>query len=595
MRTFPIIPDSTWTERRRVAGALALLVVFLAALPAMARRREPKEAESPRARADRIGVDRTGAVDTRDGLRLRLMTDLGNVRILAAPASAQPQVRYKVHIETDSRNPQARQLLERYALTVTSLPSGVWINGATPQGSRKRAPLAQFWVSFEVTVPPAYSVDVATQGGDIESQDIGGTASLVTQGGNVTAGRIGSSVRGAASQPLARLETQGGHITVSDVAGGLRAYTAGGHINAHNVAGNAFLHTGGGHVRAERIDGRADLETGGGNVTVREARGGVAVRTAGGQIDFGEAFGSVRAQTGGGGIRIVHVAGPIELETSNGSICLTRVAGAVRAATGSGSITAWINPEVSKGGPNRLELSGASALESGHGDIIVYLPRSLAATIEAVVAIGGEHGIQADPGVPLKILPVSVPGNGPVRAEAALNGGGEMLRIKTGSGTIRLEFLDSDMALRDTLVREQTARIQERFEDLARSQAGSGPPHPGVIWTQADWFDRWKNRLEETISGGVRVDAEEMERRLVWSVQPAYPESAKRTGIAGLVRLQIRVNGEGSVEVLKVLEGEPVLAEAAVAAAQKWRYKAMRVNGRPVNAISTVTFNFQLH
>src|SRR5271157_5407089 len=251
------IPDGTRRNRGRAAAALMLLVSLPLALPAMARRREPKDPQNPRASGNRIGADRNGAVDTRDGLRLRLTTDLGNVRILTAPASGPPQVRYTVRIETDSRNPEARKLLEQYALTVKNLPGGVWINGVTPQVNRKRAPLPQFWVSFEVTVPPAYSVDVATRVGEIETQDIGGTANLVTQGGNVSAGRIGSSLRGAAaSQPVARLETQGGHITVSDVAGDLHAYTAGGHINAHNVAGNAFLHTEGGHIRAERIDGR---------------------------------------------------------------------------------------------------------------------------------------------------------------------------------------------------------------------------------------------------------------------------------------------------------------------------------------------------
>ncbi|MGA2482397.1 MAG: TonB family protein [Candidatus Acidiferrales bacterium] len=577
----------------RACGAMALLAVFLFASLAIARRREPKEAQNPGASAGRVAADRTGAVDTRDGLRLRLTTDLGNVRILTALPSGQPQVRYIVHIETDARNPGARQLLENYSLKVKSVSDGVWIDGTLPAGNRKRAK-PQFWVNYEVTVPPSFSVDVATQGGDIQTQDIGGTASLVTQGGNINTGRIGMSPRGAARNGLvARIETQGGHITVSDVAGDLHAYTAGGHINVHDIAGTAYLHSDGGHVRANRIDGRADLETGGGNITVREARGGAVVRTAGGQIDLGEAFGSVRAQTGGGGIRVVHVTGPIELETSDGSICLTRVAGSVRAATGSGTITAWLNPDASKYVSKRLELSGASELESGNGDIIVYLPRSLAATIQAVVESGGDHRILADPAVPLKFIAAGA--GSPVRAEAYLNGGGEPLRIKTSSGTVRLLFLDSDTSLRDTLIREQNVRIQDRLEELPRMPAESGPQDAGAIWTQEDWFSQWMDRIEESISGGVRVDPDEMQKRLVWSVQPVYPETAKRAGVEGLVRLQIRVNGEGRVEVLRVLEGQPTLADAAIDAAQKWRYRATRVNGKPVNVISTVVFNFQLH
>ncbi len=52
---------------------------------------------------------------------------------------------------------------------------------------------------------------------------------------------------------------------------------------------------------------------------------------------------------------------------------------------------------------------------------------------------------------------------------------------------------------------------------------------------------------------------------------------------------------DGSVEVQKLLEGEPALADAAIAAVKSWRAKPAWMNGQPVEVISTVTFNFQLH
>jgi len=582
---------------RRVSGGLLFFgALLLLSSPADARRREPKgSGKASRANLPRVGEDRAGVEETRNGLRLRLVADLGNVKILTASPTEQPQIRYRVRIETDARNPEAGKLLKEYSLTVKSTPAGVWITGATPQGTREQPP-AQFWANFEVTIPQDYSVDVSTQGGDIETQDVGGTASLVSQGGNITTGRIGMVTRvgAAASRPVARLETQGGHIALLDVAGDLHAYTAGGHINARNIAGDAVLHTGGGHIRADRIGGKADLETGGGKITVRGVRSSVTVRTAGGQIDFGEAYGSVRAQTGGGGIRVVHVAGPIELETSDGSICLTRVAGSVRAATGSGTITAWINPDAPADGLKRIVLSGASLLESGQGDIIVYLPRKLAVTIEAVVENGGEKRIQADPSLPMKVSLVSMRGGGPTRAEAILNGGGEVLRLKTGSGTIRLQFLDSDTSLRDMLVREQTERIEKRLDEFMRVEMELAPK-PEVAPARSDWFGQWMNKIEEKISGGISVEPEELQKLLISSVKPMYPEVARRAGVQGFVRLQIRVNREGRVEVQKVVEGQPILADAAIQATQRWRYKPIVINGKPVNAISTVTFNFLLH
>jgi TonB family protein len=57
----------------------------------------------------------------------------------------------------------------------------------------------------------------------------------------------------------------------------------------------------------------------------------------------------------------------------------------------------------------------------------------------------------------------------------------------------------------------------------------------------------------------------------------------------------VRVKKDGSVEVQKLLEGEPALADAAIAAVKQWRAKPASINGQPVEVISTVTFNFQLH
>ena len=192
---------------------------------------------------------------------------------------------------------------------------------------------------------------------------------------------------------------------MQDVAGNLDAFTAGGHIVAGNISGDAVLRSGGGHIRAGQISGRAQLETDGGNITLKQAGSFVSVRTGGGQIDFGEVRGSVRAQTGGGGIRIITVSGPMEVESNGGSICLTRVAGAVQAATAGGTIQAWINPDASSSG-GKVSLPGASQLSSGAGDIIVFLPRNLAANIDAMVENGGLSRIDADPALFLNIQPM---------------------------------------------------------------------------------------------------------------------------------------------------------------------------------------------
>jgi TonB family protein len=558
---------------------------------------KPAEPTQPR-----ISEDRTGFLQTSDRLTLRLSTDLGSVKIVPLEAGSAPLVRFAVHIETDVRAPLAQHLLDRYVLNAKATPAGVEITGnLPPQLARFTASGAQFWVQFEIAVPRNYNVEVKTEAGDIETGDIGGIATLTTEGGNIRAGRIGGngSVRKSASERLvARLETEGGHIQVQDVAGDLKAFTAGGHINAGNIAGDAALRSGGGHIRAGQIGGRADLDTEGGNITVGQAGNLVSVRTGGGQIDFGEVRGSVRAQTGGGGIRIMYVSGPMEVESSAGSICLTRVAGTVRAATAGGTITAWINPDAPSSG-GTVHLPGLSQLTSGNGDIVVFLPRNLAADIDAVVESGGERRIEADPALALQI---QNRGNGPVRAVGALNGGGPPLKLRTTAGKIRLQFLDSEIALRQTLIQEQRERLIDRLHSMQYTPAGFEKPQswnaPEIASgapEQADWIDRWLATLETTFLGGIREDPDELQRHLVSAPPPVYPQIAKRAGVQGIVRLQVRATKDGRIEVDKILSGSPTLADAAIAAVKQWRVRPFSNGGRPVDVISTVTFNFQLH
>jgi TonB family protein len=553
----------------------------------------------------RASVVRNGTLPTKEGLTLRLTTDLGSVNIVPLEAGAAPAVRYSVHIETDARGATAQRLLNSYSLKTSSSPSGVEISASLPAEAGHSGD-AQFWVKFEIVVPRSYSVDVSTEVGDISTGDIGGTARLQTQGGNITAGRIGMFALhdGSRAHPVAKLETEGGQIQVLDVAGDLTAFTAGGHINAGNIAGDASLHSGGGHIRAGKIGGRAELDTAGGNITVAQAGQLVSVHTGGGQIDFGEVRGSVRAQTGGGGIRVMYVSGPMEVESNAGSICLTRVADAVQASTSGGTITAWINPEATSGG-GPVRLGGASQLASGSGDIVVFLPRNLAATIDATVVNGSERQIEADSALHLSVQgPAS--GSGPVHAVATLNGGGAPLKLRTSGGKIRLQFLDSELALHESLLREQMDRLNKRLAETGFApvsfspQIGPAPtppptpPSPDSIKPDTDWLENWLNNLELAFRGGLGEDPDEFFKRITYHPTPKYPALAQRAGIHGTVKLQVRLTKQGHIEVQKVLEGEPVLVDAAIDAVKKWQAKPCWTHGKNVEVISTLTFDFQL-
>ena len=554
-------------------------------------------------------VDRSGELRVTNGMTLHLSTDLGNVRIQTLPSGAPPILRYTVHIETDVPAAAGQRLLDNYSLTTRETLDTVFLSGELPNSSNHvvthRPPLrnAQFYVQFVVTVPATFSLDISTGVGDIETSDIDGRVTLVTQGGNITAGRIGmvGSALARGERTVAKVETQGGHITLKDVAGDLDAYTAGGHILVGNIDGNARLHTGGGHIRATRIKGTARLESdAGGNISVGEAGSYVTVHTSGGQIDFGEVHGSVHAETGGGGIRVISVAGPLEVASSGGSICLTRVANRVHAETGEGTITAWINPEATEKA-HLVRIPGPSQLASRTGDIMVFLPRNIAMTIDATVENGGPGRIEADPSLPLNI---QAQPNGPVHAVALLNGGGALLKLHTSGGKIQLQYLDAQAALRQSLQEEERQRLAERFNEYQATPVSlsspqgpqaNAPPELSPNDLKDDWFDTAKKRFEVVFMGSVREDTKEFSKRLTVSPRPEYPALARNTGVEGLVVLQLRLKADGSITVDKVLEGQPALVDAATAAVQKWRAKPEQINGKTVEVVSTMSFEFQLH
>src|SRR5271165_2886763 len=86
----------------------------------------------------------------------------------------------------------------------------------------------------------------------------------------------------------------------------------------------------------------------------------------------------------------------------------------------------------------------------------------------------------------------------------------------------------------------------------------------------------------------------EAEKILASRVEPEYPEEARRQKIQGSVVLAIRIGTDGGVEDMQFVSGPSQLAEAAVNAVKRWRYKPQSVNGHPVQIQTRVTLDFRL-
>lgn len=95
-------------------------------------------------------------------------------------------------------------------------------------------------------------------------------------------------------------------------------------------------------------------------------------------------------------------------------------------------------------------------------------------------------------------------------------------------------------------------------------------------------------------SGPVRVSSGVAAGRLLTSIQPIYPVIAKAAGIQGTVVIDALISKQGLVEHAHVVSGEPMLAQAALAAVSRARYQPYRLNGQPVEVETTININFVL-
>ena len=495
-----------------------------------------------------VSVEKSGTIPAKEGMRLRVNADPGNVHIFTDESA---RISYRIRVEADAREPGAEQFVRRFTITARQTLRGILLYGNLPW----RAFRGPFGVSYEIHVPRRFNISVHTLGGNIELQDIEGRVDLFTEGGNITAGRVdpgNSPLPAVQEQPgriAAKLTTMGGHIAIGDVAGTLRASTSGGHITAGNIGGDAILHTGGGQIRTGRISGVGTLDTGGGNITA--------------WLNDGSGLGAAVAENSA------------DKNTQKEA-----------------------EKDLGKNGKTARTVRAASQFVSSEGDVVVYLPREIAASIDAVIEQGGGHRIFADPSLPQRIsCQESGPGIGTIRCVGDLNGGGEVLHLRAASGNIVLKAGD--------LRREANATSSANWmESAARSSAfepadsvsspSSNSDEPGDYNDAAGFFEEVRRRILESWWGGVPVDAADMQKHLEHSVAPVYPEVARKAGVEGDVVLRILISSQGRVTDLKVLDGPPILARAAMEAVQQWQYHAWKMNGQPIAAVTTMIVSFRL-
>jgi DUF4097 and DUF4098 domain-containing protein YvlB len=388
-----------------LAGSLALLAT-LAVVP-VSRAQETHVSRDGGAWGQEITGSLAGAKI------LKVKVDMGTVVVRGGQ---QQGISYVVHTRFgNSSEQEARRQFDQYKITAYVKGDTAWIVGDWHGGRRPR----HFSGDFSVMVPREMAL-----------------VKLETEGGNVDATGLAGRVEA---------ESGGGTMRLDDIGGGVNAETGGGSIDVGTVSGDLGLRTGGGSIEIRQANGKIVAETGGGRVDIQSCEQGAIIETGGSSIRVHHCNGRVKATTGGGSVDLSDIGGPAEIDTGGGSIHLTSAKGHVHAETGGGGIELYGVPsasaETGAGGITvKLVNTGSerndSDLETGAGDITVYIAADVAINIRASVDMGTGHHITSD----FSDLRISSEGDkwGPktLTAEGKLNGGGPTLKVRTSSGDI---------------------------------------------------------------------------------------------------------------------------------------------------------------
>lgn len=174
----------------------------------------------------------------------------------------------------------------------------------------------------------------------------------------------------------------------------------------------------------------------------------------------------------------------------------------------------------------------------------------------------------------------------------------EMLLVELAKqeGEITINKLDAanrrfDLAKKDDVLSNPTDEFKAEWK---KTDTSAGPARQPIgYFCVVDGKFRIKSfphevRILSTAKPGPAVPG-----KLIARVQPVYPESARKLRLRGMVSVNVIIHKDGTVTVQNVGAGHPLLAPAAVAAVQQWKYEPTTVSGEPVEVQAKVYVTFE--
>jgi hypothetical protein len=342
---------------------------------------------------------------------LRINTDVGSIDVRGKARGVMYVIRKRAAVPTRE---EAEREFQKMKVSAVKTGDQVVVDGRLLQGD-----VTRFTADISMQVP--YDLK---------------RLFLNTGGGTMKLSSLGAAITG---------KTRAGAVKLDDLAGPVSVTTGGGDVVGGSLGSEAIIKSGGGNVHIDSITGAAKIGTGGGTVYVGSANT-LLIDDAAGSIDVRRCFGNLQASTGGGNVSVGQVAGSVRIDAGAGSVRVAGAGGLVQVTTGGGSVELF---KVAKGakvdtpvGAITVQFTAVpggftdSLLHTGSGDVLVFLPDELPVTVHASSDMAPGYGIRSE--IPGIRITKQGGGFGPQSgwAEGLLNGGGPLLRVRTGMGHI---------------------------------------------------------------------------------------------------------------------------------------------------------------
>ena len=346
---------------------------------------------------------------------LTLEADIGSVQV---DSWTNDEVEIRIEKRRSGRREErARSAFDEVEVVLTRQDNDVHIrivDNKPPGLFGNRVSVGRFLrnrVSVEVAlrVPECYTLDLSTIDGGIEIENMKGP---------VTADAVDGDIE---------IDATDGHVTARTTDGDIEIQSTQGTVNASAVDGDIDIGVSNGDVTASTTDGHIEIHGTHGGITARTVDGNIEIRSTEGYVDVATLDGNIELFNANGNVKAEAVRGSIEVDVVRKSL-YTAGQDSVPSDAGQDSEPRY-------------------HLETTEGDVTIYLPKDLSASIEAEGSSGGillsrlwrdEVGrVYSDFG-----LNKSEWGAFFYRQSEAsgdINSGGDRIRLKTNSGNIYIK------------------------------------------------------------------------------------------------------------------------------------------------------------